>query len=283
VQVGRDRGDLVDPEVPGRDRPAQRLDPRQDEAADAGVDVQRQVVARGDGAQRGDGVDHAVRVLRGRADQQDRAPGDGPGHGVHVGAQVGPDLDLAQAQPEVVRGLVERRVDGARHDDLGPADPRPVPARVVTVGAQRHQQRLGPARGDGADGAGRAVQQRRRHLDHLGLEPAQAAEGDRVEQVAAGVAGVGGGQQPLVIVAGVIDQREDPSLAPGRVVGLASGQRGQHVAGRFALVGDGAPGGHRRAPSPKLASSWSEVMLLWLRPRKLVGGVVTLSVTSGTA
>src|SRR5512140_2098569 len=91
------------------------LEPRQDEATDTGIDVQRQAVLHRERAELGDRIDHAMRILRRRGDEADRAPADRLGHRANVGAHLGVDLALHELHAEVVRRLVERRVDRARH------------------------------------------------------------------------------------------------------------------------------------------------------------------------
>ena len=122
VQVGADGGDAVHPEVPRRHVVAQLLDEREQEAAHAGVGVEAGARVGGHGRELGDGVDHALRVLRRAAHHQHRVRPDGLRHGVDVGPPVVADGHLVQADPEVVRGLVEGSMGAGRHDHLGLGD-----------------------------------------------------------------------------------------------------------------------------------------------------------------
>ena len=89
VDVGRDRGDARDPEVPRGDGAPEPLGERQDEAAHAGVDVTARADRLGQGGDVGDGVHDALGVLRSRADDQHGVVVDVGGHGVDVGGPVG--------------------------------------------------------------------------------------------------------------------------------------------------------------------------------------------------
>ena len=71
VGVGRDGGHAGQAEVEDRDVVAELLAPRQDEAAEAAVDVQADVVLEGELRELGDRVDRAVGVVAGRADEGD--------------------------------------------------------------------------------------------------------------------------------------------------------------------------------------------------------------------
>ena len=89
------------------------------EAADAAVHVEGHAALRGEGADAGHGIDHAVRVLRGRGGDEDGVAVDEAAHGRDVGAVIGAEVGVAEAQAEVVGGLVEGHVDAARGDDSG--------------------------------------------------------------------------------------------------------------------------------------------------------------------
>ena len=65
VEVGRDRRDAGDAEVPGRDVVTVALDEGEEEAADAGVDVHGDAALLSGGGERGDVVDRAEGVVQG--------------------------------------------------------------------------------------------------------------------------------------------------------------------------------------------------------------------------
>ena len=183
VNVGGDARHAGNTEVEHGHGVAELLDPRQDEAADARVDMERNAALFCDGADLDYRIDDALRVLRrGRANQHGVAV-DATRHGLRVGPKVGPHVDVANLQPEVVRGLVERDMDGRWSDDLGVADPWLLRARAVACGLHRHQHGLGAAGRHRADARVGSVQHRGAHLNDLGFHPLQAAEGHRIQCV----------------------------------------------------------------------------------------------------
>ena len=105
---------------------------------------------------------------------------DPPPHRADVGAQVFGHLHFSQPHAEVVRRLVDRGVDGARHHQLGPADARALAGGAIPVGLDGDQQRLGAARGHRADAAVGTMEERGDHLDDLGLEALERSEEQHV-------------------------------------------------------------------------------------------------------
>ena len=91
VQIGADRGDPWDGQVPLLGDVSERAQKRQDEPAQAGVDVAEDAAFQCQGAEFGDRVDHALGVGGGRADHEDGVVVDGVGHGVDVCAPVSAD------------------------------------------------------------------------------------------------------------------------------------------------------------------------------------------------
>ena len=149
---------------------------REDEAAEAAVDVEADAALEGDVGQVADGVDGAVAVVAGRADQGDRLLVDVVPHPVHVhlgGHRV--DGGAPQFHAEEMAGLVEGRVRRLGLDDVGAGD-APGLRRVFAVGEDRMQDAPRPAGGDQAARVapggrrGLAVVQGQGHGDDLGLE-----------------------------------------------------------------------------------------------------------------
>ena len=95
--------------------------------------------------------------------------------GVDVDPVVGVERDPGLDQPEVVGRLGERRVGRIGHDHVRPGDLRVDAAGTVAGGLDAHQDRFGAARRDAPDRLG-AVEQARRVVDDLALEPGQARE-----------------------------------------------------------------------------------------------------------
>ncbi len=174
VGVGRDRGHAGQAVVEDGYVVAELLAEGQDEAAQAAVDVEADPLLEGQFAERGDGVDRAVAVVAGRADDGHRLVVDVVGHPVHVdqgGQRV--HRGVAELDAEEVAGLVEGRVGRLGLDDVRAGDGALL-AGVLAVG----QHGVGDAaRPPGGDQAGReasldglAVEEVEGHGDDLGLE-----------------------------------------------------------------------------------------------------------------
>src|SRR5439155_13158190 len=87
VRVARHRGDAGEAEVERRYVVPELLDPRQEEAAEARVDVHPDAVREGHLGEAGEGVDEPVRVVRGRPGEGDRVGRDGGAHRLDVGEE----------------------------------------------------------------------------------------------------------------------------------------------------------------------------------------------------
>jgi hypothetical protein len=107
----------VDPEVPRRHVSAEHLGEGQHEPAHAGVDVAVGADARRQLGDRRDRVDHTLRVLGCRPDDEHRLVVDGIGHRVDVGGVVVAYRHLDDRHVEHVRRLVERGVGRLGHHD----------------------------------------------------------------------------------------------------------------------------------------------------------------------
>jgi hypothetical protein len=119
VGVGADGGHARQAEVEHRDVVAELLAPRQDEPAQAAVDVQADAALDRQVAERLDGVDGAVAVVAGRPDDRDGVLVDARRHlGDLDGGRGRVDRGDAQLDAEQVAGLVERRVGGLGLHDV---------------------------------------------------------------------------------------------------------------------------------------------------------------------
>ena len=234
VDVGGDRGDARDSEVPLGHVPAEPLGERQHEAAHAGVDVEVDAGLVGHGRELADRIDHALRVLRSRTDHQDRVLVDQRGHRIDVGRPVvlhryGVDLDA-----EEVGALVERRVTALGDDHLGPVDAAFVVV-PLTGGQHGAQDRLGAARGHEAGGV-RSVQEVRRPGDDLLLDLSEARERRGVQRVLVEIELRGLLGDLVHRGAAVVDHPEGPAVLPADVTGALADQLGDDVVDRPALL-----------------------------------------------
>ncbi len=179
VDVGRQRGDARDRQVPRGHRLAEPLPERQEPPAEAGVDVEERPPLVGQCRQLGDGVDDAVGVAGGRADEQRGAPVEGIERGrggLRGEATIGAHRDDHVLHVEVVGGLRERgvgRVGGDQHRLRDPTRP----AGVLAGDLHGEEDALGAARGE-LPGRLRSTEQVRRHRHDLLLH-AQAGSGTR--------------------------------------------------------------------------------------------------------
>ena len=189
---------------------------------------QRTPARRGAGGERGDRVDHAVRVGRCGPDDEHGPLVDGGEHPVRVGPVVGTGRHHHRLDPEVVGGLVERRVHGVGDHDRRPLDVRAGVAR----GLHGEQARLRPPGGDRPDRGVRGVEQVAGEADEVVLHRQQAREGGRVEAVGAGVRRHGLAPDPVDLgQPGVVDVGQRPAAVDRQVAGLQGAQPGQDVVG----------------------------------------------------
>ena len=114
--------DAGDPEVEQRDVVAELLAEREDEPAEAAVDVQADAALEGQRAELLDRVDRAVAVVARRAEDGDRLVVDVPADVGDVDLRgVRIDRRLAQLDAEQVARLVERGVAGLGLHEVRPA------------------------------------------------------------------------------------------------------------------------------------------------------------------
>ena len=201
---------------------AEPLRPGEDEAAEAAVDVEAEVVLEGEVRQRLDRVDHAVRVGAGGADQGDRVRADRLGDGADVDPEVVVHGRVDGLDAEVVRALLERDVGGDRNHDLGLGDPALAPP--LAVDEDRVDQALGAA--DRHHPAGRAVRDRvpveqaERHRDDLALELRRARVHVALEHVHVREVAIDLREEAEVVLAAVVERARDLPLARPLVLPL---------------------------------------------------------------
>ena len=196
----------------------------------------------------GDVVDDAVRVARGRADDEGGVLRDVLGHLLAVETEVVGDRDPVVGQVEVLGRLGEGRVGGVGRQQLRLGDallPGVVPSHL-----DGQEDALGAAGGQGP-GAGLAAEQVAGHEDDLLLHAGQGLVGEGVERVLV--------QEPpghLVlqalehVVVVVVDEAEGPPAPPVDVAGPLLVDLGQERLGPDPFFGEAADPGpgdvHRR-------------------------------------
>ena len=117
VDVGADAGDAGDPEVPGGDRLADPLPERQQQAAQARVDVAQHTALGGERRDVRHRVDHAVGVVRGAGHDHRGAVVEGRRQLLDQQPLVLSDPDPHLPDAQQVAGLGERRVGRHGRDD----------------------------------------------------------------------------------------------------------------------------------------------------------------------
>ena len=217
---------------------AVHLHERQYEAAHARIDVHRRADGSGECGQLGDRIDHTLRILRRRTDDEHRVLVHERRHRVDVGLPVGVDGHLARGDIEVVRGLVERRVRTGRDHHVRFGDSS-LGAGALPRGLHGHQDAL---RATGRHEAGRAlrrVEQRRSRADHLRLDLAEARERQGVERVL--VQEELGRRVRDLLHAGsaVVHHPERPAVLPAHVAGSLRLQGSNDVFCGHAVCGKG--------------------------------------------
>ena len=150
----------------------------------------------------------------------------GGDHRGRVGAEVRADRDDDGLDAEVVRGLEERRVHGARNHHPRPLDVGAAVARAL----DGEQAGLGAAGGDRADRLGRGVEQVGGEADQVVLHLQQARERGRVQAVRAGVRRDRLAADPVDVgQARVVDVGEGAAAVHGQVGVLHGAQAGESV------------------------------------------------------
>ena len=244
VRVGGDRGHARDAEVPRRHLVAEALDPREQPAAEAAVDVQADAPRPRQLGELLDRVDEAVRVVAGAADQRDRLVVDEVGHGGDVGEIAVGERRVPHLDVHPVRALVQRAVRGHRHDQVGPG--HAAGARLLAVRVQRGHQALRAAAGHDADA--RPVQEVGGHGDDLALELGRARVHVALQDVGVGELVEHLAEEVVVGVVAGVDAARHRALVAERVLGV--GQAGD--LGQDGILVDGlrrhAPEGLGRAP-----------------------------------
>ena len=185
-----------------------------------------------------DRVDHTLRVLRRRADEQDRVVVDRSLHRGDVGTPVGADRNAPALQPEVLAALLERGVrrGGQHHVRLGDAA---LGAAPFACRLHRQQDALGAAGRHEAGSLLAGLQPLADHRHDLGLDGPQARERIGVQRVLRRVAAVGLLGDGQHVGTGVVDERERPPVAPAHVVSLELVEVGEDRLRRHAGIGKG--------------------------------------------
>ena len=124
---------------------------------------------------------------------------------------------MDDAHVEVFASFVESGVRGGRHDNFGIFD-GPLCTRIITRSLDRHQQGLGAARSHRASDFVIAAEQVCGHRNDLVLELAQAGKSRGVETVLREEHGVGLFEQVINFIRDVIDESENASVLPLRVM-----------------------------------------------------------------
>ncbi len=215
VDVGRDGGDPLCPEVPRGGGATLHLGERQHEPAHAGIDVAAGSHRCGQCGDLRDGVDQSGRIVHGRGHDQGGVRPDHGCHRVGVGGEVGGDRGAAHGQPEQVGALVEGGVGGLGQHDLGFGHATlgecPLPC-----GLDGEEDALGAAAGEEAGGLG-PVEQAGDPTAQLRLDGTQGRECRRVEGALVEVeVGGGVGHGPDIVTA-VEHQPEGAALCPAGI------------------------------------------------------------------
>ena len=219
VQVRRHAGDTLDPQIP-RFGGVVSGPERQHQSAQAGVHMKSDppvMVGLEPGRDLGHRVDHAGGVGGGRAHHEHRVVVDRRQQFVRrhpSGGRV--HLDSHETQPEQVRGLTERGVDGDRGDDRAAA------TGFTTADLPRREAgentTLGTARGDAAEHVLAATEHGAHPVDDPAVDPRHRTE-DRGVQPVHTVRESRGPDRELIESreSRVVHIRQDPAAGRGRV------------------------------------------------------------------
>lgn len=239
VEVHGDAGDTRHVQLEGRNVVSKAAEVGQQEAADAGVHVERHLLLQRDAPELLDGIDHAVGVGGRGADDQDRLIRDRLRHRLGDGAErLGIHVHQHDLEIQVVRRLVECRVGGDGNDDLGLLDLRVQLARAIPRGFDRQDDALGATAGEGAHGVLVAAQVVRRHAHELVFEPHQAGVHRRIQRIFAEKAHVGFLAHALCFASGVEDVGEGSPATPVDVVLPVGGKLGKDALARRPRLGN---------------------------------------------
>jgi hypothetical protein len=249
VEIGRDRGDTVHAEVPEWHGMAEPLEEGQYEAAHARVGVEVRAALGGQRGEVGNRVDHTLRVLRCRVDDEHRIRRDLGRHRVDVGAPVRANRHRPNLAAERVPRLVERGVRAVGDDHLGLRD-TPFDTAPFACREDCHEDALGAARRHEARGRGIAMEQIRGDAHDVGLERGEARERDRVQRVVVQIELRRGRADRFDLGTSVVHEAEGAPVAPAGVTGLAGAELGEHLVVRSTVRGE-------RHGAGSYAVSWS--------------------------
>ena len=192
MSVSRDAGHSGHSEVKRLETKTKLVREDNEETAETGVHVDRNVEGQPQGGNVRDGVHDAVSVLRGGGQQHHRVGVTGSPQVLHPGHQShGVHGHVSHRHPQQVAGLVQPDMSRDGHHQVGPGHPPGLPG-VASVGQHGQYEALGAPGGHRAADLLPAVEQVARHPHHLRLHLPQPGEGVRVEGVGAGSQAVHG-------------------------------------------------------------------------------------------
>jgi hypothetical protein len=213
----------------------------EEEPTHAGIDVAEDATFVGQRGNIGDGVDHAMGIGGCRTDHHDGGVRTGIGQRIDVDPEVGAHRDTDQLDVEVVRRLGEGGMGTLARHDPGVLDAPILPGHVArrldglekALGATGREVALHTA------AAGRFVgaEQRGRVAHNVVLHGADAGKRQHVEPVFRAVQRQGVRQELMYLVAGRVDQAEDPATPPILITLLHGQEPGQDVGAGQALPG----------------------------------------------
>ncbi len=175
VDIRRDRGNSRQGEVERRNRFPQPAEERKGEGADGAVRMQMHPALERQLGELRERIDGAEGVVGRRAHDRHRALGDGRGHGPRIGRVVAGRRHADLPDPEDLRGLLECGMSALGHHHLRLGQARAPHSGALQGAADPHQDALGSARGDVADGF-RPAEELGRDGDHIGFQPRDARE-----------------------------------------------------------------------------------------------------------
>ena len=215
-------------------------EPGEEEAAEAGIDMEQEVVFEGHGSDCLERVDHAMGIGRCGADEHDRPLVDGLRHLVEVEREPRRHPHAYELEVEELGGLGEGGMGTSRGDDLGSGD-----ASLAThVAGHFHglEQALGaPGCQVPVNRGHAATEEIDGEADEITAQDPDARKGHDVEAVL-------GREEPKRLcmelmdrIASGVDEAEDLSRAPIAIVGLGGGEVGEHLIGGVPDLWDRRP------------------------------------------